>query len=337
MRRPVAALMMRPELEADLFDEVVTERLHGAARLVGEAPVTSWEAARHAGWLGSVEVLITGWGAPRLDEHVLSTAPSLRAVVHAAGSVKELLAPAVWDRGVLVATAADANSIPVAEFTLGAVLMSLKRAWLGAARLRGDAEGPTPTAARGPEVVGGYGRTVGVVGASRIGRRVIRLLRHMELEILVSDPFADAADVRSLGGKLVKLDDLIAASDVVTLHAPALPQTRRMMDAQRLAIMKDGATLINTARGALVDHDALTRELVSGRLSAVLDVSEPEPLPFGHPLLSHPHAFVTPHIAGALGTELRRLGSWAVDEIERYARGEPFAAPVTATDLDRIA
>jgi phosphoglycerate dehydrogenase-like enzyme len=337
MSRPTAALVMRPDLPADLFDDDALARLRAATTLVDVVPTTSWEQARTAGWLGSVEVLVTGWGAPRIDAAVLADAPALRAVVHAAGSVKELLAPAVWERGVVVATAAEANSVPVAEFTLGVVLLSLKRAWLASARACGRLDGPVPTQARGPEAVGAYGRRVGVVGASRIGRRVLDLLRAFDVEVLLHDPYVDPAGARALGAEPVDLDTLVSRSDVVTLHAPAVPATRHMIDARRLALMVDGATLVNTARGALVDHGALIREVVAGRLHAVLDVTDPEPLPVGHPLLSAPTAFVTPHVAGALGTELRRLGAWAVDEVERYVTGRPFAAPVALADLDRIA
>jgi phosphoglycerate dehydrogenase-like enzyme len=135
----------------------------------------------------------------------------------------------------------------------------------------------------------------------------------------------------------VELDELLAASDVVSLHAPSLPSTRHMLDARRLALLGDGATLINTARGALIDHDALVVELLTGRIDAVIDVTEPEVLPPDSPLYDLPNVVLTPHIAGALGVEIRRLGDSAVDEIERYAAGEPFAHPVTAADLERIA
>jgi phosphoglycerate dehydrogenase-like enzyme len=110
-----------------------------------------------------------------------------------------------------------------------------------------------------------------------------------------------------------------------------------MLDARRLALLRDGATLINTARGALIDQDALVAELVRGRIDAVIDVTEPEVLPPDSPLYDLPNVVLTPHIAGALGVEVRRLGDSALDELERYAHGEPFAHPVTRADLDRVA
>ena len=157
---------------------------------------------------------------------------------------------------------------------------------------------------------------------------MIELLEPFDFEILVSDPYVEGA---------VALDDLLAVSDIVSLHAPSLPSTRHMLDARRLALLRDGATLINTARGALIDQDALVAELVSGRIDAVIDVTEPEVLPADSPLYDLPNVVLTPHIAGALGDEVRRLGDSALAELARYARGEPFAHPVTRADLDRVA
>jgi phosphoglycerate dehydrogenase-like enzyme len=123
----------------------------------------------------------------------------------------------------------------------------------------------------------------------------------------------------------------------VTLHAPSLPETRHLLDRRRLALLRDGAVLVNTARGALVDGAALEAELVSGRIDAVIDTTEPEVLPASSPLFDLPNVFLTPHIAGAMGTETRRLAALALDEIERLARGEPLAHEVRLADLPRIA
>jgi phosphoglycerate dehydrogenase-like enzyme len=295
-----------------LFTAESLARLHGVADVVAE--------------IGAAELLLTGWGCPPVDEAVLAGAPRLRAIVHAAGSAKGHVTPACWARGIVVSTAADANARPVAEYTLAMILLANKAA-PRAERLYRARRGRVDALAELPEV-GNAGRTVGVVGASRIGRRVIDLLAPHDLAVVVHDPYlADS----------VPLDELVAAADVVSLHAPSLPSTRHMLDARRLALMRDGATLINTARGALVDHDALIAELRTGRLHAVLDVTEPEPLPAGSPLFELPNVVLTPHIAGALGTEVRRLGDAAIAEVARYAAGQPFAHPLTAADLDRVA
>ncbi|HEY3003157.1 MAG TPA: NAD(P)-dependent oxidoreductase, partial [Kribbellaceae bacterium] len=178
----------------------------------------------------------------------------------------------------------------------------------------------------------------GIVGASRIGRRVLELLRPFDLELVVADPYIDAAEAASLGAGLVALDELVATSDVVSLHAPDLPETRHLIDARRLAMMREGATLINTtARGALVDTAALTAAVLAGRVYAVLDVTSPEVLPADTPLYDHDNVLLTPHIAGSLGTELARMGALAVDEITRLAHGEPLRHPVLQEHLTRTA
>ncbi|MEV6731225.1 MULTISPECIES: hydroxyacid dehydrogenase [unclassified Streptomyces] len=272
--------------------------------------------------LAEAEVLFTGWGCPPLDAEALDRMPRLRAVVHAAGSVKQHVTEACWERGLLVSSAAAANAVPVAEYTLAAILFANKRV-LESAHAYRAARGPIDLLRRYP-AVGNYHRTVGIVGASLIGRRVMGLLRPFDLRVLVHDPYADPAELAALGGECCALDELLRRSDVVSLHAPALPQTRHLLDAARLALMPDGATLVNTARGSLVDTVALTEELVAGRLHAVLDHTEPEVLPTGSPLYNLPNVLLTPHVAGSLGGELDRLAAMAVEELERYAMGLGF-------------
>jgi phosphoglycerate dehydrogenase-like enzyme len=280
------------------------------------------------------EILITGWGAPTLDERTLARWPHLRAVVHAAGSVKRLVTPAVWERGIRVSSAAGANAVPVAEYTLATILLSAGDVLRSA---RDYARTHDMAASRPRGGVGAFGITVGVIGASRIGRRVLELLRPFDVGCLVVDPSLDPADAAALGAELVTLPELLTRSQVVTIHAPALPETYRMIGRDELALMADGATLINTARGSLVDTDALVRELRADRLRAVLDVTDPEPLPAGHPLFSLAGATLTPHIAGSIGNELRRLGRHVVAEVERFVLTGEFADEVTSPDLARIA
>jgi phosphoglycerate dehydrogenase-like enzyme len=182
------------------------------------------------------------------------------------------------------------------------------------------------------------GKRVGLVGASHVGRLVIERLAPYDLSLAVYDPYLSAADAAALGVELVAdLDELCAGVDVLSLHAPDVEATKGMIGARQLSLLRDGATFINTARPALVDTRALEAELRSGRIAAILDVTDPEPLPVDHELLRLPNVFVTPHVAGAAGTELTRLADLAVEEVERHVAGLPPRYPVTAADLDRIA
>ena len=187
------------------------------------------------------------------------------------------------------------------------------------------------------EPIGNYRRTVGIVGASRIGRRVIELLRHFDYRILLYDPLVGPEGAAALGAEKADLDPLMARSDIVSLHAPSLPETRHMIDARRLSLMKEGATLINTARGALVDEAALIDRLKTGAIHAVIDVTDPEVPEASSPLYDLPNVFLTPHIAGAIGLERTRLGEMAVDEIARFVAGRPLDFEIRKADLERIA
>ncbi|MFI1970156.1 hydroxyacid dehydrogenase [Streptomyces cinnamoneus] len=304
------------------------------ARLAACGTVTTGRAAADA----AADVLITGWGSPPLTADVLGGTPRLRLVVHAAGSVKGLVTPTVWERGIAVSSAADANAGPVAEYAYALVVLAAKQALTSAASYaaRGGRAGwPVFQDRRGAD-----GLTVGVVGASRIGRRVVARLRSASAgyRVLLHDPCVPPDEAKRLGAELVDdVDALCGASRVVTLHAPELPETRGLLNAERLALIPDGGTVVNTARGSLVDTESLVRECASGRLNAFLDVTDPEPLPHGHQLLALPNVLVTPHIAGAQGSEVRRLGAYAVEEVERWVLGLPLRGAVRRADLDRSA
>ncbi len=335
MSRPVTVLAMSPDLPGRLFTAPTRARLTAATAVDPDVVLRDFSTPAARAALADAEVLLTCWGCPPVDEAALDAAPGLRAIVHAAGTVKGHVTPAVWRRGVAVSTAADANAVPVAEYTIAMILLVGKRVFALARQYR-DRRGAVDV--RGElAAAGNYGRRIGIVGASRVGRRVIEALRPYDLEVVVSDPFLDEPGATKLGVQRVDLDDLLATSDVVSLHAPAVPATRHLMDRRRLGLMRDGATLINTARGWLVDHDALLDELGSGRLDAVIDTTLPEIPPPDSPLYTLPNVILTPHVAGAQGLELHRLGESAVGEVERYAAGSPFAFPVTAAELDTIA
>lgn len=194
-------------------------------------------------------------------------------IANVPGTVKSLVAPEVFQEGIVVTIAAAAYASPVAEFTLAAILFANKNVlgFVGLYRFRRQAAHPEHLT---ETVVGNWHKTAGIVGVSRIGRRVIELPKPFDLSVLAHDPYLDATGACALGVEKLGLDAMIARSDVLTLDAPALKVPRHMIDALRLAPMKDGATRITTARGWLVDHAALKCELVPGRTSAVIDLTE---------------------------------------------------------------
>jgi phosphoglycerate dehydrogenase-like enzyme len=338
--RPRVVLAMSAHTRDRLFTPRLADRLRSVADVDLDVRIEDFAQleARAATALEGAEILLTGWGAPRVDARALDLMPRLRAVVHAAGSVKFLVRPEVFERGIQVTTSADANAVPVAEFTFAAIVYAAKRADRFAREFRAHRTMDLRQEMRlPPEAVGANDITVGIVGASRVGRRVLELLTHLSVDVLITDPYLSRADASALGVTKTTLDDLMARSDIISLHAPALPETRHLIGKDQLAAMRDNAVLINTARGALVDTEALIDELRSGRIEAVLDVTDPEPLPADSPLFELPNVRLTPHIAGALGNEVPRLLQQAIGEIERLAAGQPLSHPVTAADLARIA
>ncbi|GGT23043.1 MULTISPECIES: hydroxyacid dehydrogenase [Streptomyces] len=331
---PRAVFALDPVHLPMLFPPALMARLQASARIDPDVVVRDFADPRSAAALAGADTLITGWGCPPLGPEVLKAAPRLRAVLHAAGSVRALVSDALWSHGVAVSSAVAANAVPVAEYTLAMILLAGKDAFAQRERYRDTHAYPTAVQTAG---IGNVGRRVGIIGASRVGRHLLKLLRSHDLEVLLYDPYVDPAEAAGLGAALMPLEELLRRSDIVSLHAPDTPETHHMLDRTRLALIRDGGVLINTSRGALVDHGALAAELVAGRLQAILDVTDPEPPPAGSPLYRLPNVFLTPHIAGSLGNELERLGAVVVDEVARLAAGQPLVHPVRRADLTRLA
>ncbi|MFJ6389937.1 hydroxyacid dehydrogenase [Streptomyces sp. NPDC091972] len=332
--RPQALFAMTPENVPLVFPPQVLARLREWVDIDPAVVAEDLTDPALADVLARTEILVTGWGCPRLDAAALDAAPKLRAVLHAAGSVKGFATPEIWRRGIVVSSAAEANAVPVAEYTLAAILLAGKDVFVRRERMRAERSSPAWGVVPG---IGNHGRRVGVIGASRIGRKVIELLRPFDLAVTLTDPYVDAAGAAELGVPLAGLDDLLRSSEIVTVHAPETPETRHLIGRRELALMPDGAVLVNTARGSLVDTDALVDELRAGRLSAVLDVTDPEPLPADSPLHDLPNAFVTPHLAGSQGNELARLGLAVAEEAGRVVSRADLAWPVDHARLERTA
>lgn len=331
LARPHTMILMGARWLSTQFGEAELARLAATATLGDPVAATELNSPRVLARLAEVEVLITSWGCPPIDGDVVRNAPRLRAVLHAAGSVRPHVGRAVFDRGILVTTAADANAEPVARYTLAAILWAFKKAPFLAADARAYRDDWSYRDHRGE--LSGAGRTVVLVGFSRVGRRVARLLRMVGgTQVLVVDSLAGPADVAAAGAELTTLGEALPRADVLSLHAPELPATRHMIGAAELAALPPTATFINTARGGLVDHAALEKACQAG-LHAILDVTEPEPLPRTSVLYQLPNVVLTPHVAGSLGTETRLMAASALTELERYAAGLPPLAPVTAESL----
>ncbi len=325
---------MHPVVRDELVRADHIERLQRATNLVRPEPFTS--LAQVCEEYPDIEVLVTSWGCDAITEDVSRSLPRLKLIAHMAGSVKGFIDDALWRRGVLICNAVAANAIPVAEFTLAAILFANKRVFsLNHAYLTSKANN-APWTREAPNV-GNYHKTVGIIGASHVGELVVKYLQPFDLRVLLYDPFVSPSAARVMGATKVGMSELLSKSDVVSLHAPLLNDTAGMMGVRELALMPDGATLINTARGGLVDQLALETELRTGRLYAVLDTTTPEVLPADSILYQLANVFLTPHITGSLGAETQRLADYIVAEIERYSKGAALKHLVRREHLARLA
>jgi len=336
MTRPKLAFAMSKARTRYVFEPDLLARLATACDILDTEPIEDFATPRARRLLAETEILVTGWGCPVVDARVIAMAPRLKLIAHSAGTVKYLIEHEIYEAGIAVTHAADANAIPVAEYTLAAIIFANKQVFrLRQLYLADHSRRLAHEVMDQP--IGNYRRTVGLIGASRIGRKVAAFLEPFDFDVLLYDPYVHSGDPVTAFAELVELDDLLANSDVVSVHAPSLPSTRHMLGARELGLMRDGATLINTARGALIDEDALLAELRTGRIDAVIDVTDPEIPPPDSEFYTLDNVFLTPHVAGAAGTERARLGRITVEEIERFIAGEPMRFAIEPAALPLLA
>jgi phosphoglycerate dehydrogenase-like enzyme len=274
--------------------------------------------------LNEAEIILSGWGCPTFTPRLLDAAPHLRAIFYGAGTIKNVVTDEFWARGIQITSAYAGNAISVAEYTLSQILFALRSGWQQALAVRA-----AHAFARVP-LAGTYNSTVGLISLGMVGRRVAELLRPFDMHVIAYDPYVSAERAAALGVELVSLDELFRRADVASLHTPWLKQTEGLITGKLLAQLKPYATFINTARGAVVCEDEMI-EVLRRRpdLTAVLDVTYPEPPAADSPLYTLPNVILTPHIAGNQGDECRRMGQIMIAELERFIAGQPLQYGIT--------
>jgi phosphoglycerate dehydrogenase-like enzyme len=331
-QNPTVAILIGKNHYQRMFNQIAWDNLYSFANVIehpGDEPAIK---ADLLAILPQADACLTSWGVAQLDADVIAAAPRLRAMAHMGSSVKRFVSQALWDQGVHVTSAAPALAEDVAITTLGIMIVGLKRIWpLGQHIRQGGWRESNYWPAR--EI---RHKIVGIIGASHVGRHLIRLLKPLEVHILLYDPFVSAEQTAELGVEKADLEPLLKQADVVTLHAPAKPDTYHMLNAKRLALMKAEALLINTARGTLIDEAALIDELSRGRFFAFLDVTDPEPAAPDSPLRRLENVVVMPHLAGCI-EDCGRMGEMAVEELRRFFASEPPIYQVKPDMLGRIA
>lgn len=257
----------------------------------------------------------------RVDGELLDALPSVRAVSNMAVGYDNIDVEAATARGVIVCITPDVLTETTADFAFALMLAVARKVKLAAdSVLRGEWRTWEPLGFLGQDV---HGATLGVVGMGRIGQAVACRARGFAMTILYTDQERRLELEEKLGARFVSLEQLLRESDIVTLHVPLTKETYKMIGADQLRLMKRSAILINTARGGVVDTEALADALESGTIwAAGLDVTDPEPLPADHRLLRLPNVLVTPHIASASEATRARMARLAAENLLAALRGE---------------
>lgn len=338
MAKPKVAVLVGEELRRQMFRPKVWDSLLDFAELVpypeGCKPSPGRAFDRDAGgrMLQEADACITSWGTPLIDHELIS--PRLRFLGHAAGSIKPVYSEACRRQGVRVSSAAPVIAKSVGEMALAMTLALLRRLHEHRSNM---AAGKFREKETHEKTLALIGKEVGLVGLGSTAREFIRFLRPFEVQIAAYDPYVSPAEAEKLGVELAGLGEVLRDKDVVSLHAASTPETYHLIGARELALIKDDAVFINTARGALVDEDALIKELKKGRFLAGLDVYEVEPLPEDSELRRLPNVLTTPHIAGPTVDRYWCMAQAMVEECRRFFAGEDLLYEVPLQRLDHLA
>lgn len=306
------------------FPDALVERLGSICNLT-RSLISKPSRAEWLDMLADADAVITHWGSPKIDAETLNACPRLKIIAHAAGTVAGVCSDAVFERGLTVLSANRAMSRYVAE----AILMHLIAGMRGLTELnaRMHAGEEWPKAKVVSESL--FGARLGFVGLGMVGRALLDLLSPFAPDVVVYDPYIpdDALDAWRFARRARTLDEALADKDAVSLHVSKTRETYHMLDARALKCLKDGALIVNCARGAVIDEAALISELQSGRVRAALDVYEIEPLPLDSPLRELANVTLQPHVAG---DPVRwRMTEAIIDDLERIVNGEPPLNQVT--------
>lgn len=295
------------------------------------------EVLAHPQKFARVDFIFSTWGMPQFTEEEIKTCfPNLKCVFYGAGSVQAFARPFL-NCGVKVFSAWAANAVPVAEFALAQIVLANK-GFFFMQRLYRSFNDRAAARAAFSKCNGNYDETVGIIGAGMIGRLVIQMLKSYQLNVLVFDPFLPDEQAEALGVKKCSLPRLFEQSFVVSNHLANNEQTQGMLNYDLFARMRENAVFINTGRGAQVVEADLVRILQERPdLTALLDVTWPEPPEEGHPFYSLPNCVLTPHIAGSAGAEVCRMGAFMYEECKKYINGEPCQYEVTLKMLETMA
>ena len=281
--------------------------------------------------VAGAEVILSTWGALPFTAELLEVCGDLKIVLYAAGATKGLITDAFGRTGAKLCSAVHLNAVPVAEFTLGIILASLKDVFVYHRNfLRQGRAAWVPLRHDYP---GGYFHTkIGLAGFGEISKYLMKLLKNFEMDVYIASNYVTPEEEAFYGVRKASLDFIMTNCDVVSIHSANVPRNHNLINKDNLKLMKKGARLINTARGVVVNTDDLTEKLSEGEITAYLDVTDPEPLPDGHPLYSMENCIITPHVSGSCGKEVHRMGEYCLRELLNWLEGRPLENEIHIDD-----
>ncbi|TWD84220.1 phosphoglycerate dehydrogenase-like enzyme [Kribbella amoyensis] len=303
------AVVMTPERA----DDVISAETR---TLLAERFEVSWAADVDPSTVATLaegsDVLLTSWGTPHLDASIWASGTGPKVVAHAAGSVKRLVDPVIFEQDVAVFSAGGRIAWSVGEYCLAAMLTLARKLPRFDAAIRDG--GWKQTAFRGGELAG---QQVGLLGASSTARALITLLKPFGCDVVVYDPYLTQQRAAALGVRSASLEETMACP-FVSLHVPDVPETKGLVTRKLIEQLPDNAVVVNSSRGPAIDQQALLDHALDGRIYAALDVYDPEPPAFDATTLAAPNLLLTPHVAGDTKEGHLALTGYVVADVLAY-------------------
>lgn len=313
-------LVTTPHYNTQFMETFFTKRVREQLDEIGEViyhdldhPYTP-EELRDA--LVDIDIAITGWGSLRFDEEVLSKANRLKIVAHTGGTVQNLVSDALYKKGVMVLSANPVYAESVAEACLCYMMCSLRSIKYFAL------DGPGWRGNDEDSEKGLMDRTVGIIGFGMIAKYLMKMLQPFHVTIKICSEYATPEAVAQYGATVVDLDEIFETCDIISVNEPLNPKTYHMVKEEHFKKMQDGALIVNTARGAVIDEPAMVKELQTGRIFAALDVYEVEPLPDDSPLRTLPNVLCLPHVGGPTFDRREYSTMALIRDIKKWMNGE---------------
>lgn len=326
------SLLVNEDKRNTVFAENYYERLRKLGELCIYDRVDFSDGEYVKEFVKDSEIIITSWESPKIDKGILDACPNLKAVIHGAGSVKPVVTDELVSKNIRMTGSAVAIGEGVAESALAFAISAVKGFyWIG------DDVRAGKWWECGATVKDFYEITVGVISGGFVGRHMVKLLKNFHVDILMYDPILTKEEIEEIGAKKVELDELMSLSDVVSVHAPSIPATDNMLNKDNLSLLKDGAVLVNTSRGSVINEADLIEALKTKRIFACLDVTNPEPPAADSELLTLPNVVITPHIAGTCTNGKKRIALHVCEEVERLVSGEKMRTEIDLSKLSTMA